>query len=106
MENPWGTQSFLRTDFVTPPTFVDKNRNLRGDIFNKPTAYWFINCEPTYGSTLQQVCKPKRIKKDVRPGTKGRCNEERSMISPDYARNFICDFIIGKEQQGTQLNLF
>ena len=106
MENPWGTQSFLRTDFVTPPTFVDKNRNLRGDIFNKPTAYWFINCEPTYGSTLQQVCKPKRVKKDVRPGTKGRCNEERSMISPDYARNFICDFIIGKEQQGTQLNLF
>jgi hypothetical protein len=32
--------------------------------------------------------------------------EERSMISPDYARNFICDFIIGKEQVGTQLNLF
>jgi hypothetical protein len=28
------------------------------------------------------------------------------MISPDYARNFICDFIIGKEQVGTQLNLF
>jgi hypothetical protein len=23
---------------------------------------------------------------------------ERSMISPDYARNFICDFILGKEQ--------
>ena len=106
MENPWGTQSFLRTDFVTPPTLVDKNRNLRGDIFNKPTAYWFINCEPTYGSTLQQICKPKRVKKDVRPGKKGRCNEERSMISPDYARNFICDFIIGKEQQGTQLALF
>ena len=36
----------------------------------------------------------------------GMCSEERSMISPDYARNFICDFIIGKEQVGTQLNLF
>jgi hypothetical protein len=36
----------------------------------------------------------------------GLCSEERSMISPDYARNFICDFIIGKEQVGTQLNLF
>lgn len=23
-----------------------------------------------------------------------------------YARNFICDFILGKEQNGTQLNLF
>jgi hypothetical protein len=28
------------------------------------------------------------------------------MISPDNARNFICDFILGKEQKGTQLNLF
>lgn len=23
---------------------------------------------------------------------------ERSMISPNYARNFICDFILGKTQ--------
>ena len=22
------------------------------------------------------------------------------MISPDYARNFICDFILGREQEG------
>lgn len=28
------------------------------------------------------------------------------MISPDYARNFICDFILGKAQKGTQLDLF
>ena len=32
--------------------------------------------------------------------------EERSMISPDYARNFICDFVIGKEQPESQLSLF
>ena len=36
----------------------------------------------------------------------GVCSEERSMISPDYARNFICDFILGKEQQNTLLTLF
>ena len=47
MENPWGTQSFLQRDFVTPPAFVDKDRSLRGDVFGKPTAYWFINCTPT-----------------------------------------------------------
>ena len=28
----------------------------------------------------------------------GICSEERSMISPDYARNWICDFVIGKDQ--------
>lgn len=31
---------------------------------------------------------------------------ERSMISPDYARNFICDFILGKEQRHSQKSLF
>ena len=36
----------------------------------------------------------------------GVCSEERSMISPDYARNFICDFIIGKEQEHTERTLF
>ena len=28
----------------------------------------------------------------------GLCSEERSLISPDYARNFICDFILGDGQ--------
>ena len=36
----------------------------------------------------------------------GLCSEERSTISPDYARNFICDFIIGKEQEHTERTLF
>ena len=36
---------------------------------------------------------------------KGLCSEERSMISPDYARNFICDFILGKEQKKLSINI-
>lgn len=32
---------------------------------------------------------------------------ERSAITHDYARNFICDFILGKPQKGiTELDLF
>lgn len=27
-------------------------------------------------------------------------------ISPDYARNFICDFILGKEQEISEKLLF
>lgn len=107
MENPWGTQSFLRNDFVTPPAIVDRDRSLRGDYFSKPTAYWYINCEPTIGLTIQKLHKPRRVKKDARPsGKAGQCSEERSMISPDYARNFICDFILGKEQEYTIKTLF
>lgn len=85
---------------------IDHNRQLRGDFFKKPTQYWFVNCSPTYGCTEQKTDKKKTIMGSRGASKAGLCSEERSMISPDYARNFICDFIIGREQTGTQLNLF
>ena len=106
IENPFNGETFLKTNFVLPPTFVDKNRVLRGDFFVKPTAYWFINFEPTYGFTEQCDKKARTIYGTKGSGQAGLCGEERSMISPDYARNFICDFILGKEQIGTQLSMF
>ena len=36
----------------------------------------------------------------------GICSEDRSMISPDYARNFICDFVIGQSNEHTLPTLF
>lgn len=36
----------------------------------------------------------------------GLCDTKRSEIRPDYARNFICDFILGKKQNIGQLSLF
>ena len=106
VENPWAMQTYLKNGFIKPPTFVDNNRMLRGDYFVKPTAYWFVSCEPTHGYTEQYDKKRTRILDSKGSGKAGICSEERSMISPDYARNFICDFILGKEQVGTQLNLF
>ena len=92
-----GTQNFLK------PTLIDKNRMERGDVYKKPTAYWFINCKPTDGNT-QQNDKEQKIILDCKQGVQpGICSEERSMIHPDYARNFICDFILGKVQKGSQL---
>ena len=85
---------------------VDMNRMARGDYFSKPTAYWFINAEPTHGFTEQRDKKQKTIMAAKQGISAGICSEERSMISPDYARNFICDFIIGKEQIGSQLSMF
>ena len=110
MENHWAEQTFLKANFVMPPTIVDNNRMLRGDYRVKPTAYWFVNCEPTHVETMQlDKLKEKKTHMKSR-GSKvaGVCSEERSMISPDYARNFICDFILGKEQEGfgKQLSLF
>ena len=106
MENPWSEQTFLKSNFVISPSFVDSNRMLRGDYYVKPTAYWFVNCDPTNGKSYQQDKKKKVIQKAKKGLQAGLCSEERSLISPDYARNFICDFIIGKEQQHTMRSLF
>lgn len=106
MENPWSQQTYLKANFVMAPTLVDSNRRLRGDYYAKPTAYWFINCEPTHGFTEQQDKEKRNIMGTKTSAKAGVCSEERSMISPDYARNFICDFILGKEQIGSQMSLF
>lgn len=102
-ENPWTPPHYLMNNFLKPPTIVDKNRMERGDFFKKPTAYWFWNCEPTHGFTYQNDKKQKIIEK-CKSGIKaGICSEERSLISSDYARNWICDYIIGKTQNIEQL---
>ena len=106
MENPWAEQTFLKSNFILPPTLVDKNRMLRGDYYIKPTAYWFINCDPTHGCSFQKDKEKKTIMKAKRGKEAGLCSEERSLISPDYARNFICDFIIGREKKHSMKTLF
>ena len=106
VENPYAQAHYLINNFPYKAVLIDKNRTLRGDFYNKPTQYWFINCEPTHGNTYQMPSVHKKIA-SCKPGVKGGiCSEDRSMISPDYARNFICDFIIGKSQQNICPTLF
>ena len=109
MENPWSEQTYLKANFVKAPDLVDMDRTKRGDVYKKPTAYWFINSEPTHGQSFQRPkTQVKTILSSRGSSAAGICSEERSMISPDYARNFICDFILGKEQEQSekQLSLF
>lgn len=107
IENPWNNSgmTYLQNNFPDP-TIIDKNRALRGDYFVKPTAYWFFGCEPTYGESYQLNPNPKIVyKQHGKKQQTGVCDEQRSMISSDYARNFICDFVLGKEQKLSQLSL-
>lgn len=107
IENPCTKPHYLIDSGNFPePTIIDKNRMMRGDFFRKPTAYWFFNCEPTRLFTLQNDKTQKIIDKCKEGAKAGICSEERSIISPDYARNFICDFILGKKQDIGQLSLF
>lgn len=132
MENPWHPTNFTNHFWFMRTSIIDKDRTKRGDYFKKPTAYWFVGCTPTFGQSFQQTPKDKvrtitagsgagKTKRNLKGSMEqdeldkryidhksenGICDEDRSMISPDYARNFICDFILGKEQLHTQLSLF
>lgn len=107
IENPATQPHYLlfAENFYCKPTIIDKNRLLRGDYYRKPTAYWFFNIKPTYGESFKMTKAVKTIQ-DAARGKGGLCSEERSMISPEYAKNFICDFILGKENENTQARLF
>ena len=106
IENPFSKLHYLHNNFLKEPSVFDPDRRRRGDYFTKPTGYWFFNCEPTMGWSFQKPLKELTVLEAKGSSHAGLCSEERSMISLDYARNFICDFILGKEQKGTQLSLF
>lgn len=107
LENPWSENHFFKFGFLKPPTVIDTDRTRRGDFRIKPTAYWFWNCTNENGFTNQQYKGEILIHDKLKKGKeKGVCSEERSMIHPDYARNWICDFVIGKKQNIGQLSLF
>jgi len=98
IENPYNAHHYWRFNFPYRPSVIDMNRRLRGDYFKKPTQYIFINCAPT-GKTSMQFDKEMRY-------IKNENTVERSMISQDYARNFICDHILGIDSGHTQPTLF
>lgn len=61
IENPWSATGYLNNNFIIPPTIIDKNRRRRGDAFKKPTAYWFVNCKPTFGQSFTTPKEEKSI---------------------------------------------
>ena len=109
LENPAMQPNYLlfTQNFYRKPSVIVNDRTRRGDCFKKPTAYWFFNCEPTYGESYSKPLKVKTISLSKASGKAGICSEERSMIEPIYARNFICDFIIGQPNENSnQIFLF
>ena len=99
IENPGNGTNYLicGQNFFKKPDLIDYNRRERGDKFVKPTAYWFFNCQRTYGHSDKKI----KIKKTVLKSS----GFERSTIEYDYAENFIRDFILGKEKS-RQLSIF
>lgn len=88
IENPYHTGHFLTRYWCYKPKVIDMDRRMNGDYYEKPTQYWFFNCDP-----LQNVIMDEAIA--VYP-TKYVAKERgamRSAISPDYARRFIRTYL-------------
>lgn len=89
IENPYSTTHYLTKYWAIPSKIIDKDRRIRGDYFQKPTQYWFINCEPKYNMILEpQIWNKTKTIENTSNKT------ERSLISKDYANRFIREFII------------
>lgn len=89
IENPYSTTHYLTKYWAIPSKIIDKDRRTRGDYFQKPTQYWFINCEPKYNMILEpQIWNETKIIENTSNKT------ERSLISKDYVNRFIREFIL------------
>lgn len=105
VENPYSTQHYLYDNFPYKPKIIDKNRNLKGDNFVKPTQYFFLNCEPSRKYQSFATVEKKIIRHQG--GHIGNyCDKERSEINPIYAENFVNDYILSQKSKYTDINLF
>ena len=98
IENPYSPHHYWRFNLPYHPAIIDMNRQRKGDYYKKPTQYLFINCTPGQKNSLQYDKPRKFVNKNT--------TINRSMISPDYARNFICDNILEIETKYTVKTLF
>ena len=91
IENPRGTggQHYLNRYWCLKPSIIDGDRSKMGDYYKKPTQYWFINFEPKQNYFKHAIYngKTKTIKEE-------RNKVKRSLISPEYAKNFIEKYIL------------
>ncbi len=94
IENPYSTTHYLTKYWSIPATIIDKDRTTRGDFYQKPTQYWFINCKPKYNMILEAY-----VVNDRKTIEKTHNKIERSMISKDYANRFIREFILDKTEK-------
>lgn len=92
IENPYSSQHYLTNYWCLKPKVIDLDRTKHGDAYQKPTQYWFLNCEPKNNIIMDgiQLKKKKQIEKGK--------TVERSMIEHDYARWFIKEFVLDEEQ--------
>lgn len=98
IENPYNAHHYWRFNFPNYPKVIDMDRTLRGDYFKKPTQFIFVGFNPGFG---RSVCKS-ALRKYVQD-----CSTvEQSMMTLEYAHNFICDCILDEPSGNNVPTLF
>ena len=102
VENPAANPHFLKDFFPFKPMITIKDRSKYGDIYKKPTNFWFVNFKPSFNFIFENIeKKPVPIVNKKEIGFSGvqskRAKEaqvERSLISPEFAKRFIKEFVL------------
>lgn len=100
IESPYTQPHYLTTYWCIKPSVIDKNRTDNGDYFKKPTQFFFINLQPSQNLVFEplEYTETKVISK-VSGTEKTTRQTERSMIHPQYARRFIKQYILPREER-------
>lgn len=89
IENPYGKVNFLKWFFPIKPKLIIPDRRVYNDVFQKPTQFFFLNCEPEF-KLFPGADKTKFIKNTI----EDKRGFDRSRISASFAENFCNQFIL------------
>ena len=95
IENPYKQPHYLTTYGCLKPSLIDKDRQLNGDYYKKPTQFWFIGFNPKQNLVFEPIdyVEGKVIATVSSENGKSRTTM-RSMIHPQYANRFIRQYLI------------
>lgn len=87
IENPYSTQHYLNRYFPVKSSLIIEDRTQLGDIYKKPTQFWFINFEPKNLLVSKYVKDKNYIRISDTHGIK------KSYITSTFAKIFIEEYV-------------
>ena len=99
VENPKTPPHYLTQYWPLKPAVIDNDRSLNGDVYKKPTQYWFIGCSPENNIMVDCQTERKVIHSiDHRRKNEGEEGQStkvlRSMLNPAYANWFVRTYVL------------
>lgn len=100
IENPYSEQHYLTRYWAIKPKVIDRDRRENGDIYRKPTQFWFVGTEPKNNLVFEALDYVKTVSGLQRvTGKDGKKRELlRSEIHPQYASRFIRQYILDESE--------